>query len=131
MVLDMSDDGAPETNATAVDPVARGVGMGCLGVTVVIAALFGYGALFGGSEDGRDVTTYEAGKQCERFVEDRLKSPSTAEFDLSTTGGPDLFTSSGTVDSQNGFGAMVRSHISCTIRLDGETWRLEKVTGLD
>lgn len=70
-------------------------------------------------------STYEATKQCERFLEDRLKSPATADFDLTTTGGPATFTASGTVDSENGFGAMVRSDVTCKITLSGDTWNLD------
>lgn len=101
----------------------RGIGAALVGV-LLLSALFG-----GGGDDG-EASAYEAENQCERFLEDRLKSPSTAEFDLTTTGGPTTFTSAGTVDSQNGFGAMVRSDVTCTVRLDGDTWRLESVTGL-
>lgn len=54
---------------------------------------------------------------CEDAVRERLKSPSTADF-------PDtnyrqessgVFDVRGTVDSQNGFGATVRSIFGCTV----------------
>ncbi|MFE2998648.1 hypothetical protein ACFXG4_27055 [Nocardia sp. NPDC059246] len=57
---------------------------------------------------------------CEDLVRDQLKSPVTAQFkvDHDDLTGPDSDirgTVSGTVDSQNGFGAMVRSDWGCTV----------------
>jgi hypothetical protein len=115
-----------EATETKDDPVAKGVGIGCLGLLVVVAALWIVGSVSGDS----GVSTYEAEKQCERFIEDRLKAPASAEFDLATTGGPVSFTSVGTVDSQNSFGAMIRNDVSCTLHLTGETWYLDAISGL-
>jgi len=58
---------------------------------------------------------------CERAVKAQLKSPSTAEFsdhrwgDRSGGG----FILKGSVDSENGFGAMIRSTWICEINASG------------
>jgi len=56
------------------------------------------------------------------FVKQRLKSPSTAKFpgviekdSHIREAGTDLFYINSWVDSQNGFGAMLRSNFSCKI----------------
>lgn len=51
-------------------------------------------------------------KQCENAVKDELKAPSTAQF--SNERG-NSFVITGSVDSENGFGAMLRSEFKCTI----------------
>lgn len=63
---------------------------------------------------------------CERFVEKQLKSPASAEFRPErTTKDGAKYTVIGTVDSQNSFGAMLRSDYVCTVRDEGTgTWTL-------
>ncbi|WP_231385875.1 DUF2510 domain-containing protein [Rhodococcus aetherivorans] len=53
---------------------------------------------------------------CQELVTGSLKSPGTAEFvDVTTKRRPDnKIVTTGSVDSQNGFGAMVRSSFTCT-----------------
>lgn len=56
---------------------------------------------------------------CKDFVRDRLKSPSTADFPFRRTTsdlGNNTYVITSYVDSQNLFGATVRSHWSCKIR---------------
>ena len=61
---------------------------------------------------------------CQEWVKDKLKAPSTAKFsETSSTGGPQSWSMTGAVDSENSFGAMVRAAWTCNIRLDGDTWR--------
>lgn len=62
----------------------------------------------------------EANAQCEHFTKGRLKSPASAEFDLSSTYAGDAWVVTGTVDSQNGFGAMLRNDVECVISMDNE-----------
>ncbi|MFD5425222.1 hypothetical protein [Streptomyces sp. NPDC127084] len=85
-----------------------------------------------GSPDG-----HSAAIMCEDFVKDRLKSPGTAEFpgvmdsDYAKTTvqsgtKPWKYEVTGVVDSQNGFGATVRSNYVCTVSTkDNETWTLD------
>ncbi len=66
---------------------------------------------------------------CEEFVTRRLRSPSTAEFPLLdssfvTETQADFLVRS-YVDSQNGFGAMVRTQFECRVRSKGnKEWEL-------
>ncbi|MEW2635249.1 hypothetical protein AB0903_27295 [Streptomyces sp. NPDC048389] len=88
------------------------------------------------SGDGKPLDT-SAAVMCEDFVKQRLKSPGTAEFPgvmdseyakttvLSDTK-PWKYKVVGVVDSQNGFGATVRSNYSCTVSTkDNDTWTLD------
>jgi hypothetical protein len=65
----------------------------------------------------------EAIAQCEATVEDRLKSPATAQFDSEATG-YGTWSVTGTVDAENSFGAMVRSDYECTVIVDGDSIRV-------
>lgn len=59
----------------------------------------------------------EARVMCEDFVKDRLRSPSTADFqrpDIRSVGEAQ-FEVSGTVDAQNAFGATVRQSYVCKV----------------
>jgi len=80
--------------------------------------------------DNTTVSPYEAEQQCKRFIDQRIKSPGSADYALDTTGGPVTFTSTGTVDSENSFGASIRNTVTCTLRISGDTWTLESLTGL-
>jgi hypothetical protein len=75
----------------------------------------------------------DAQRACEeQFVPPRLKAPATAQFsDVATTEVGGSYRVAGAVDSQNGFGALVRASFTCSVRLDGDQWVLESaaVTG--
>ncbi|WP_426241361.1 hypothetical protein [Nocardioides sp. LHG3406-4] len=78
-----------------------------------------------------------ATNKCEQAVRDRLRAPSTAEFGEASAEGtndpfervPDgqLWVVEGGVDSENGFGAMVRNYYSCRMTHDRERWQLISV----
>ncbi|VXA93668.1 hypothetical protein [Citricoccus sp. K5] len=58
---------------------------------------------------------------CERLVKDKLKAPSTAKFSgQSATGSGNSWTSTGTVESQNSFGAMVANRYTCSVKFDSD-----------
>ena len=70
----------------------------------------------------------------EGFVEKMLKSPSTAEFpgviekDKHITDlGEGKYKINSWVDSQNGFGATIRTNFSCTIIFEGNKVRYENL----
>lgn len=70
----------------------------------------------------------------EDFVKQRLKSPSTAKFpsifekaDHITELGNNKYRINSWVDSQNGFGAMLRSRFSCKIIFKDEKIRVENL----
>lgn len=78
---------------------------------------------------------YEAQDVCHQFVEKRLRAPATARFErfdeatITVSGG--VHTVRGHVDSENGYGALVRSNYTCQVRhTDGHEFELLSVTGL-
>ena len=88
----------------------------------------------GGSYNGtsRDSRTVEAWTMAQLFLEDHLKSPSTASYgwqtsdDCVTNLGDGVYQVKGWVDSQNGFGATVRMKFVVKVKDagDGNTWSL-------
>ena len=104
--------------APAATPPKTGCGSGCLIFVVALVALGVIGVLVGGSGD--DDGSSDAGLAeyaCETQVKENLKSPSTADFVGTNATGTGPFTVTGEVDSQNGFGAMVRSSFECSVRI--------------
>jgi len=91
-------------------------------LTVIIFIFFAFGS---GDTDGSSSSEHSkivAYNYAEDFIELRLKSPSTAKFPgtfqknkHSTDLGGGKYRISSWVDSQNGFGAMIRSRWSCKI----------------
>jgi len=73
-----------------------------------------------------------AATACEEFGRQRLKSPSTAQFQPSPRVEPNYpsrgtYSVTGTVDAQNSYGAMLRAVYTCRVYQDGKgNWRLER-----
>jgi len=69
----------------------------------------------------------DAKRACqEDFIPTRLKAPATAEFSgvtVATAG--ETYTVTGSVDSQNSFGAQIRSSFTCVMHTSGDRWVLE------
>lgn len=70
----------------------------------------------------------------QQFLNEKLKSPSTAEYptdvdkDIVTYMGDSVFHINSYVDSQNGFGAMIRSKYNATLKFNGgDKWELVKL----
>jgi len=66
------------------------------------------------------------------FVKKRLKAPSTADFSSKREStvlklGEHEYAVTGYVDSENGFGAKIRSNWSTKVRKEGDGWVLEHV----
>ena len=81
----------------------------------------------GASPPGDAATDTDARFMCRQFVEDRLKAPATADFcnETVTALDGDRFRVAGSVDSENSFGATLRTEYSCALRYDGdERWTL-------
>ncbi|MGW0938863.1 hypothetical protein [Streptomyces sp. NPDC002666] len=88
------------------------------------------------SSDGKPLDE-SAAVMCETFIKKRLKSPGTADFpgvasdEYAKTAvlhdtKPWKYKVTGVVDSQNGFGATVRSNYVCTVSTkDDDTWTLD------
>lgn len=104
-----------------------------LGVVVVVAIKACSGG--GGSRSVSSAPKCDATMahiMASNFVKQRLKAPTTAKFPYTsdpavsvTPLGDCKFAVVSYVDSQNGFGAMVRSRFSATMTStpDGQTWR--------
>jgi hypothetical protein len=61
--------------------------------------------------------------QCESAVKNQLKAPSTAKFSGEDYIDEDpTWLVTGSVDAQNGFGAMLRSGFNCTLTRSGESF---------
>ena len=81
------------------------------------------------AEQERDLNDNKgsAAVACQEFVTRRLKSPGSADFpwnfgEVTSTG--DTFTVRSHVDSQNSYGALLRTNYVCTVEDRGESWFL-------
>lgn len=63
---------------------------------------------------------------CHEEAKLKLRAPGTARFGGETTAGTDPYVVSGWVDSENGFGALVRNRYECTA-WRGTDWRVQAV----
>jgi len=66
------------------------------------------------------------------FVSQHLKAPATAEFPVYDESfvqlvGDDTYRVSAYVDSQNGFGALLRANWTASVHKDGDTWNLQDI----
>ena len=146
-MLDGSKDGGEPVPAFKTEPVRPAkhpraktgcVAQGCLGV-VIVFAFFWLMALFGDSDSSSKAppashSGVEAYGMCRDFVRDRLKAPSTAKFarismDYITDLGGGSYRVRAYVDSQNSFGAQLRTDYTCEVKhQSGETWELIDLT---
>jgi hypothetical protein len=99
----------------------------------VIVLMLGAGLLVGCGSSGPDAMGAKIA--CKDFVSKALVSPSTADFpsysDFDATGSGSDWTVGGYVDSENGFGAQVRSSWTCKVSSsDGDSWSLVDLSGL-
>lgn len=114
------------------EPKQTATGTGCLIFIVIAVALFFVVGLVGGANEdatyGGDsgYDDIDARIGCERLVKDNLKSPGTAKFpgpfsgdyaEVRDNGLGWLYSSY--VDSQNGFGAIIRTRFSCEVTKAG------------
>lgn len=118
------------STGTPAEPVHQkkkaGIGCATIAVGIVAIAFLISQCSDSGSDSNDGGGRYGAQSVCEQFVEDRLKSPSTADFsDTETSNVGDLWTVTGAVDSENSFGAMIRNTYRCVVRYSGDdTWNL-------
>lgn len=108
-----------------------GVGLGVAG-TLLFTGGGGGGDEGPGPAQGAGPTPAEAALACQDHVLERLKSPGSAQFQQPTdikVNGKGLFTVSASVDSQNGFGALLRTSYTCVIRHIGDgRWSVERLS---
>ena len=93
------------------------------GLAIAVLAIIAIGKCSGTSTR---IDGFRAQVDCERFVLNSLKSPSSASFapyqELIITGSGDgPWTVKGWVDAQNSFGAKLRSQYSCAVQYSGDS----------
>lgn len=106
----------------------RKVRTGCLWLALLVigvpAACTAALSARGGSAEW-EPTAVEARTICEDWVREQLRSPATARFQNGTSAGADgSYLITGTVDAENGFGALVRTPWTCEVdyRASDEKW---------
>lgn len=120
------EQGDTFTQATVTPPRQTGLFAGLVVGAIVVAVCL-LAAVFGHSDNSSEATA-----QCESWVSDRLVSPGSAKFSSEDAAAADkVWTVTGTVDSQNLLGGLVRNRWTCVVRDTGHTWTLESLTGLD
>lgn len=113
--------------------------VGGIVVLVVAAVCIGGIAAFvfrshgsSGSSTAPADRSLEAKSTCETFVKRQLKAPATAKFsEESAAKVSDVeYTAAGSVDSQNSFGAMLRSTFACDLTYDAakQEWTSKSVS---
>lgn len=114
----MSDRSLPGKHETPEQEKRRGwIGFG-IGAAILLGVAGCMAAVSANNQYDMN-NPAEAVEQCEARIEKMLKSPSTAEFASKATGSGE-WQVTGTVDSENGFGAKVRSTYSCTVVIDSD-----------
>ena len=111
---------------------------GCLIWLIIIAAAIAFFYIIGSNDDSSSSSSspstnkFLAYNYAKDFVKENLKSPSTAEFpgvsekDRHTTSlGGGKYKIVSWVDSQNSFGATIRTNFSCIIVFEGNNVRCE------
>lgn len=125
-------------------PPAKPKGSFAAGCFVIILALVAVGGILSTMSGGRGPTTPKephdtagAFSVCKQFVTQRLRAPATAQFpntfspDVQSDGGTPAgaYTITSYVDSQNGFGALLRTPFVCKVAwVSGERYRLVDLT---
>ncbi len=120
----------------------KGSSWGCMKTFFFLLVLFGIGVpvvnwlTSDGKVESSTVNHSEllAFIYAEDCVKSRLKSPSTAKFpnarerkSSTTYKGNGSYEINSWVDSQNGFGATIRSNFTCVVKFDGTKVRCESV----
>lgn len=115
-----------EVNQKAAKATGKGC-LGCLGVVVALSILFAVVVTLSRDDSPEAQAKRELSGAsaivtviCENAVESRLRSPGTADFPFGhvsavRTSGPNAFMLASYVDSQNGFGAVVRTNFVCEV----------------
>lgn len=135
--------GAPDLTPAGIaarkQEAQNGCGVGCGAVVLVVVVLVLLGALFGSDDEegasGEDLR-FGAFDVCQQFVEERLRAPATAEYpnffeddgEVVVTNSGDTYTVRSSVDSENGFGALLTTPFTCVVRhTSGDVFRLVRL----
>ena len=103
-------------------------------LTVIIFIFFAFGSGDTHGSSSSEHSKIVAYNYAENFIEQRLKSPSTAKFPRifqrkkhTTSLGGGKYRISSWVDSQNGLGAMIRNRWSCKITFVDGNVKVENI----
>jgi hypothetical protein len=131
--------------APAPTPVAPKQSWGCGQIGCAAVAIFALLVFIvnlvsdspGGGGAGSQESSHDAVGAytiCQQFLKERLKAPKTADFpfesyrDVTQDLGEGRYRVRSYVDSQNSFGAMIRTKYDCTVQwVSGDQWRLENL----
>ena len=102
-------------------------GIAVLSVVVAVVAVFTVIDEVDSQQHGSNSAAYYA---CTDYVRDRLKAPATADFPpynggVSRSG--DTYRVNGYVDSENSFGANLRTNFTCSVSYDDGRWELDDI----
>lgn len=116
-------------------------GVGCVGLLfisvaafVVFAFIIGMNEGSSGGQGSHDARRREAWGAAKYFVKESLKAPTTAKFPSLGDPGTGIAPNGagwrveGYVDSQNSFGAMIRTKWMVDVTQDGENWKRGPIT---
>lgn len=128
----------PATVAPLVNPKKQRDNF-LFGIFLVVAVVGGLIYIFSGGRFNTAATpaapdAFGAYYMCKQFVTKSLKAPASAVFPPSTETQTEKlsavqFRNHAYVDSQNGFGAMIRMQYTCTVSsTGGDNWRLDALT---
>ncbi|GAA2696594.1 hypothetical protein [Actinoplanes palleronii] len=126
---------APESVPAEPKPSTASSNRWAIGIVVAVVLVVGVcvARMNSNSKPSAADEQRDAQRVCEgQFVPARLKAPATAKFSgVSVYEAGGAYRVTGSVDSQNGFGALVRSAFSCTVHASGDRWVLDRaeVTG--
>ncbi|MGJ9402425.1 hypothetical protein [Arthrobacter sp. KK5.5] len=112
-------EGAPPAEDSAVSTVRTVLGLALAGMVVFVGFM-----VFGGSSAPAEprLNDRAAVRACETAIKERLVAPSGATYDSEPRlSGEDIIVGT-TVDSQNGFGATLRSEWLCRTVGAGDDW---------
>ncbi|MEU7904086.1 hypothetical protein [Actinoplanes sp. NPDC049118] len=126
---------APQPSRSRLDWWTRGPGV----ILVVITAGLAIFGIVAATDDDSQSSPQDqaAGAKAacvEEFIPARLKSPATARFSgvaiasVDTSAVGETYTVTGSVDAENGFGALIRSRFTCIVHPDGGRWELNSAT---
>lgn len=137
------DETAPPAVVTPADQDEVKQRPGCLAWIGIVAGLVVFPVIaysMATSTDDEPDLHWGAFDVCTEFVKDQLRAPSTAQFrnyhqddgEVVVNQYGDTFVVRSSVDSENGFGAMIRNDFTCTVDhiADGR-FRLDDITFLD
>lgn len=117
-----------EERAAEERRTARGCWTG-IAITLAVIVIWAFYASVDGG-DSPEAQRVGAVTACEDFIEDRLRAPGSAKHPRNTgqsSKAGNVFTVNSWVDSDNSFGASLRTTYRCVIRLDGDTWKLQSL----